>query len=84
MSDNQHDFISPADRADIERLREDMKVPRSVAAPWLCRLRFHLWSKWWTANEGKIVSGETYVGMYTEQQRCCLKCYQVEYIEVKS
>lgn len=75
MKDDLNQIIPEHERREIERIYRATKQESCVAAPWLCRMWCHRWSKWWTKRSG--VYSDTNQP-YVDQRRVCLRCGQVQ------
>ncbi len=68
MKDDLNQILPEHERREIERIYRATKRESCTAAPWLCRLGLHRWSKWWTKRSGKYTeTNEPYV----DQRRVC-------------
>ena len=75
MKDDLNQMIPEHERREIERIFRATKQESCVAAPWLCRMGFHRWSKWWTKRAGKYTdTGWAFV----DQRRVCCSCGLVQ------
>lgn len=80
------DFLSETEKREIEAIREDLKKPSQVAAPWRCRHNRHKWSKWWLVfdRSGELVDQKGgKIGYYDDLQRICLGCHEIEFKRLK-
>ncbi len=78
--------LSKKDIEDIElAYAEARSKVRSMARRW-CRLRGHLWSKWWISRNGDIEwsKGNGIKGGYIDQERICFGCGKIEMKEERN
>lgn len=78
MKDDLNQILPEHERREIERIYRATKQESCAPAPWLCRLGFHRWSKWWTTRKGYFSDTHRH---YVEQKRVCCNCGQVQLME---